>query len=162
MATPCMNHVMLIGDLVSDPNWRNAPPMPFRCSLRVACRSRRRDPESGEWSYKPNYFDVTVWGPQAENAARFLCKGRSVAVAGRLEWREEEGRDGERRQFVEVVAKRLQYLDRPSPTDDNTGGEVVSMASYRSSKRKMIRAEASDDGLSVAGNGERRSGSIAK
>ena len=57
------------------------------CSLRVACNTRRKG-ASGDWEDKPNYFDVTVWGAQGENCARFLAKGRPVAIDGRLEWRE--------------------------------------------------------------------------
>ena len=58
------------------------------CSLRVACNTRRKDQSTGEWEDKPNFFDVTVWGAQGENCARFLAKGRPVAIDGRLEWRE--------------------------------------------------------------------------
>ena len=47
---------------------------------------------------KPNYFDVTVWGAQGENCARFLSKGRPVALNGRLEWREWQAQDGTKRQ----------------------------------------------------------------
>ena len=45
---------------------------------------------------KPNYFNVTVWGAQGENAAKYLSKGRPVAIDGRLEWREWETQDGDK------------------------------------------------------------------
>ena len=58
------------------------------CSLRIASNGRRRNPETGQWEDAPNYFDVTVWGPQGENCQRYLSKGRAVAIDGRLRFRE--------------------------------------------------------------------------
>jgi len=57
-----------------------------------------------------HYFDVTVWGAQAENCGRYLSKGRPVAIDGRLEWREYEARDGSKRQAVEIIAETVQFL----------------------------------------------------
>ena len=79
------------------------------CSLRLAVNTRRKD-ESGQWTDKPNYFDITVWGQQGENCAQYLSKGRPVAIDGRLEWREWEAQDGTKRQAVEVVAESVQFL----------------------------------------------------
>ena len=80
------------------------------CSLRIASNTRRKDQSTGEWEDKPNYFDVTVWGAQGENCARFLSKGRPVAIDGRLEWREWQAQDGNKRQSVEIVADAVQFL----------------------------------------------------
>jgi single-strand DNA-binding protein len=64
-----------------------------------------------EWVDKPNYFDVTVWGAQAESCATYLQKGRPVAIDGRLEWREWEAQDGSgKRQAISIVAERVQFL----------------------------------------------------
>ena len=79
------------------------------CSLRIACNTRRKG-ASGEWEDKPNYFDVTVWGAQGENCARYLAKGRPVAIDGRLEWREFETREGQRRQAIDIIADSVQFL----------------------------------------------------
>src|SRR4051794_9275954 len=80
------------------------------CSLRIASNTRRKDQASGEWQDKPNYFSVTVWGAQGENCARFLSKGRPVALDGRLEWREWQGQDGAKRESVEIIADSVQFL----------------------------------------------------
>ena len=80
------------------------------CSLRLAVNTRRKDAASGEWTEKPNYFDVTIWGNQGENCAQYLSKGRPVGVDGRLEWREWEAQDGSKRQAVEIVADSVQFL----------------------------------------------------
>jgi single-strand DNA-binding protein len=62
---------------------------------------------------------VTVWGAQGENAARFLHKGRPVAIDGRLEWREWETQDGAKRQAVDIIADSVQFL---GSRDDAPGG----------------------------------------
>ena len=91
MAATNINRVIITGNLTSDPELRSLPSGTSVCKLRVACNTRRKDNSTGEWVDKPNYFDVTVWGAQGENCARYLSKGRPVAVDGRLEWREWEG-----------------------------------------------------------------------
>ena len=90
MAASNINRVIITGNLTADPELRSLPSGTSVCKLRVACNTRRKDGASGEWVDKPNYFDVTVWGAQGENCARYLAKGRGVAVDGRLEWREWE------------------------------------------------------------------------
>jgi single-strand DNA-binding protein len=67
---------------------------------------------------KPNYFNVTVWGAQGENAARYLSKGRPVAIDGRLEWREWESQDGTKRQATEIIADSVQFLGSRGGSDE--------------------------------------------
>ena len=89
------------------------------CKLRVAVNTRRKNGASGEWEDKPNYFDVTVWGAQGENAARFLSKGRPVGIQGRLEWREWETAEGTKRQAVDIIADAVQFLgSRPDSASE--------------------------------------------
>ena len=64
-----INRVILTGNLTRDPELRTAGSGTPVCSLRLASNTRRRD-AGGEWVEKPNYFDVTVFGAQGENAAR--------------------------------------------------------------------------------------------
>ena len=109
MAATNINRVVLTGNLTRDPELRSLPSGMSVCSLRIASNTRRKDP-SGEWMDKPNYFSVTVWGAQGENCARFLSKGRPVALDGRLEWREWQGQDGAKRESVEIVADSVQFL----------------------------------------------------
>ncbi len=110
MAATNINRVILTGNLTRDPELRSTPGGTSVCSLRLAVNSRRKD-SSGEWTDKPNYFDITVWGAQGENCANYLSKGRPVAVDGRLEWREWEAKDGSgKRQSVEVIADSVQFL----------------------------------------------------
>lgn len=119
MAATNINRVVMTGNLTRDPELRALQSGMSVCSLRIACNTRRKD-ASGEWVDKPNYFDVTVWGAQGENCARYLAKGRPVAIDGRLEWREWTERDsGQRRQSVDIIADSVQFL---GGRDDFGGG----------------------------------------
>jgi len=109
MAATNINRVVLTGNLTRDPELRSTPSGTSVCSLRVACNTRRKD-ASGEWVDKPNYFDVTIWGRQGENAAQYLEKGRPVAIDGRLEWREWQDKEGNKRQAVDIIADSVQFL----------------------------------------------------
>jgi single-strand DNA-binding protein len=100
----------MTGNLTADPELRSLPSGTSVCSLRIACNTRRKNGSTGEWEDKPNYFNVTVWGAQGENAARYLAKGRPVALDGRLEWREWEAQDGTKRQSIDIIAESVQFL----------------------------------------------------
>jgi single-strand DNA-binding protein len=89
------------------------------CSLRIASNTRRKG-QSGEWEDKANYFDVTVWGAQGENCARFLSKGRPVAIDGRLEWREWQDNSGNKRESIDIIADSVQFLG--GGRDESGGG----------------------------------------
>jgi single-strand DNA-binding protein len=118
VAATNINRVVLTGNLTRDPELRSLPSGMSVCSLRIASNTRRKG-ASGEWEDKPNFFDVTVWGAQGENCARFLSKGRPVALDGRLEWREWQDQAGNNRQSVEIVADSVQFL---GGRDDGQGG----------------------------------------
>jgi single-strand DNA-binding protein len=109
MARSNINRVVLTANLTADPDLRSLPSGAVVCNLRVASSTLRKDGASGEWIEEPNYFDVVVWGTPGESCARYLTKGRAVAIDGRLEWREWEA-DGLKRQAVEIVADSVQFL----------------------------------------------------
>lgn len=116
-----INRVVLTGNLTADPELRSTPSGTSVTRLRLAVNTRRRNAATGQWEEKPNYFDVTVWGTQAENCEKYLAKGRPVAVDGRLEWREFEAREGGKRQAVEIIAETVQFLGPASDTPPSPG-----------------------------------------
>ena len=71
-----INRVVLVGNLTRDPELRHTGGGTAVCCLRIAVNTRRKDGATGEWTEKPNYFDITVWGNQGENCAQYLAKGR--------------------------------------------------------------------------------------
>ena len=104
-----INTCVITGNLTRDPELRGGGDTTV-CGLRVAVNGRRKDNATGEWIDDPNYFDVTVFGRSADNCAKYLAKGRPVAISGRLDWSEWETPEGQKRQAVKIVASSVQFL----------------------------------------------------
>jgi single-strand DNA-binding protein len=138
-----INRVILVGNLTRDPELRHTPSGTAVCSLRLAVNSRRKDPSTGEWGEKPNYFDVTVWGNQGESCAQYLSKGRPVAVDGRLDWREYEAKDGSKRQAVEIIADSVQFLG--SRGDGEGGQSYIPQSDVAADQSDFVKAGAAAD-----------------
>jgi single-strand DNA-binding protein len=123
-----INRVVLVGRLTRDPELRALPSGVSVCGLRIACNSSRRDAD-GEFVERPNFFDVSVFGASADSVGRYMQKGSRVGVDGRLEWREWETADQQKRQAVSVVADTVQFLDAPGgargegESIDDAGGD---------------------------------------
>jgi single-strand DNA-binding protein len=116
-----INRVTLVGRLTRDPELRHLPSGTPVLQLGLAVNGRQKD-EAGNWTDKPNFFDVKVFGNQAEMLANHLAKGRRVGIDGRLDWSSWEASDGSgKRSKVEVIANTVQFLD--SRTDGEGGGE---------------------------------------
>jgi single-strand DNA-binding protein len=109
MSQTSINRVTLVGHLTADPELHSLPSGDNVCQMRLACNGRRRNSEGG-YETRPNYFSVRVFGPQSENVHRYLRKGRAVAIDGRLEWREWETPDQQKRQTVAIIAHEVQFL----------------------------------------------------
>jgi single-strand DNA-binding protein len=106
-----INRVVLVGNLTRDPELRTTQGGMSICSLGIAVNHRRKNQSTGEWVEEPNYFDIKVFGSQGENCARFLSKGRAVAIDGRLSWSQWEAQDGSgKRSKVEVIAETVQFI----------------------------------------------------
>jgi single-strand DNA-binding protein len=95
MSAPAVNTVTLVGNLTAEPKLRELPGGRKVCDLRVAVNDQER----------AMFIDVATSGAGAEACARHLCKGRSVAVVGRLNYREWESQRGEKRSKYEVVGR---------------------------------------------------------
>ncbi|ADB54311.1 single-stranded DNA-binding protein [Conexibacter woesei] len=154
MAATNINRVVMTGNLTRDPELRSTPSGMSVCSLRIACNTRRKG-AGGEWEDKPNFFDVTVWGAQGENCARYLAKGRPIALDGRLEWREYVTQEGQRRQAIDIIADSVQFLGGrdeagtgngfASPRPDVAGGSDVPIDSQDFRSAPAPSAPADDD-----------------
>ena len=118
-----INKVILIGNLGADPELKYTPSSRALCNLRVATTEVFKD-KAGVKQERTEWHRVTVWGDQAENCSKYLAKGRSVYIEGKLRSREWEGRDGLRRYTTEVVADAMQMLSpRPAGSDDVAADE---------------------------------------
>jgi single-strand DNA-binding protein len=103
-----INVVTIVGNLTREPELRATPSGTSVCTLRVAVNESVKD-ASGAWGERPNYFNVDVFGGQADSCATYLTKGRQIAVSGRLRWREWE-KDDQKREAVSIVADRVMFI----------------------------------------------------
>jgi single-strand DNA-binding protein len=148
MAYFSINRVVLVGRLTRDPELRALPSGSSVCSLRIACNSSRREAD-GEYVERPNFFDVSVYGAPGESVGHYMRRGSRVAIDGRLEWREWETAEHERRQAVSVVADTVQFLDGPGeraggqqPNDDgedtSDGGAERELAGVGAEEHELV------------------------
>jgi single-strand DNA-binding protein len=140
-----INRVVLVGNLTKDPELRHTPSGTAVCSLRLAVNTRRKDSATGEWTEKPNYFDITVWGNQGESCAQYLAIGRPVAVDGRLEWREWDAQDGTKRQAVEIIADSVQFLGSRGDSEGGGQPQFVPAGAAAQTENADFAAGADDD-----------------
>jgi single-strand DNA-binding protein len=105
--------VTLVGNLTRDPELRQTPNGNSVCQFGVAVGRRYKD-ASGQWVDKASFFDVVVWGAQAENCKQYLSKGRQVAIDGRLDQQSWEAQDGGKRSKVEIVAENVVFIGAPA------------------------------------------------
>ena len=99
------NSVTLVGNLTRDPELRYTTTGRGVASFGLAVN--RRYQQNGEWQEQVSFFNVVAWGDLGENAAASLNKGNRIIVTGRLEQRQYETREGEKRNVVEVIADEL-------------------------------------------------------
>lgn len=101
-----MNKVFLIGRLSRDPELRHTTSGMPVCQINVAISrpvSQGREPET-------DFINVTVWNKAAENVARYLTKGRQVAVEGRIQTRNYDNNEGKKVYVTEVIANNVEFL----------------------------------------------------
>ena len=92
------NSVTLVGNLTRDPELRFTTGGRGVASFGLAVS--RRYQVNGEWQEQTSYFNIVAWGQMGENAASTLTKGMRVIVSGRLEQREYQNREGEKRTAI--------------------------------------------------------------
>lgn len=113
------NKVLLIGNLTRDPEVRYLPTGSAVCEFGLAM-NRRYTTGGGQEKEETCFIDIVVWAKQAENCGRFLKKGASTLVEGRLQMDQWQDREtGQNRSRLRVVAERVQFL---SGRSDGPGG----------------------------------------
>ncbi|MEK6280419.1 MAG: single-stranded DNA-binding protein [Acidobacteriota bacterium] len=122
------NKIILVGNLGRDPELRYTPQGTPVCSFSMATNERRKD-KSGEMQDQTTWFKVTLWNRQAETAAQYLQKGRSVYIEGRLRVEEYTDRDGKQRHSLEVNATDMQFIGGARGAEDQQPMERAATAS---------------------------------
>ena len=111
------NKLIVVGNLGRDPELRFTPQGTPVCTFTVASNERRKGGAAGEAQDITTWFRVTVWGKQAETVSKYLTKGRSVYVEGRLHVEEWTDKDGKPRHTLEVNASDVQFIDGANRAD---------------------------------------------
>lgn len=104
-----VNKVILIGNLGKDPEMRYTPSGQAVATFPLATTRRWRD-KDGNQQEQTEWHNIVVWGRQAETANEYLKKGRPVFIEGRIQTRNYEDRDGQKRWITEIVALTIQFL----------------------------------------------------
>lgn len=104
-----MNRVVIMGNLGSDPELRYTASQTPVCTLSVATTEYRQGAD-GQRQEQTEWHRVVVWSKAAENCAKYLSKGRSVLVEGRLTTRSYEDKQGQKRYTTEIIAQNVQFI----------------------------------------------------
>lgn len=105
-----INKVILIGRLGRDPEISYTASGQAVARLTLATSEEWRDKASGEKKERTEWHRIVVWGKQGENCGTYLAKGRQIYVEGRLQTREWEDKDGNKRYITEIVANNVTFL----------------------------------------------------
>ena len=105
-----LNKATLIGRLGNDPELKQTSSGNSVAQMSLATNEYWTD-KSGQKQERTEWHRVVVWGKLAETCAKHLSKGRRVYLEGRIQTRQWESKEGEKRYTTEVVANSVQFLD---------------------------------------------------
>ena len=122
-----MNKVILIGNVANDPESRTTASGIAQCSFRLAVQRRFANASGVR---EADFLPVVCWRQTAEFAAKYLLKGRRVAVEGSIQTRSYDAQDGTKRHVTEIMVDNLEILDRSeskpaAPADTVKKAEAV-------------------------------------
>ena len=105
-----MNKAILIGNLANDPESRTTASGVSVCQFRLAVQRRFANQQGVR---EADFFNIVAWRQTAELCARYLSKGRKVAVEGTIQNRSYDAQDGSKRYITEIVADQVEFLSSP-------------------------------------------------
>lgn len=114
-----MNLAILIGRLTKDPELRYIAQSGRAVATFTIAVDRQFVTKDGQ--KQSDFFNVVVWGKQAENVANYLSKGSQAAVRGQIQNRSYETQTGEKRYITEIIAENVQFLSRPNQSNMTRG-----------------------------------------
>ncbi len=112
-----LNKVTLIGNITRDPELRSTPSGQSVASFGLATNRVWKDPSSGERKSAAEFHNIVAWRKLAEICGQYLRKGSKVYVEGRLQTRNWQGQDGNKRYMTEVIMENMIMLDRKPQGD---------------------------------------------
>ncbi len=120
-----VNKVILVGNLGADPEIRYTPSGAAVANFRIATTESWKDSE-GQRQDRTEWHRIVVWGKLAELCGEYLAKGRMVYVEGKLQTRQWDDRDGNKRYTTEVQGREVTFLGgRSDASNSNHGGQAA-------------------------------------
>ena len=104
-----LNKVFLMGNLTRDPELRYTPSGTAVCEFGMATNRKWTTPD-GEKREDTCFVDIQMWGRRGEVISEYMRKGRPLFVEGRLQLDQWEGKDGQRRSKMRVVAENFEFI----------------------------------------------------
>lgn len=139
-----LNKVMIIGNLGRDPEMRYTPSGQAVTQVTVAV-NRNYKGQDGAWQEETEWFRVVAWAQLAERVAENLRKGMKVYVEGRLQTRQWEDQQGQKRYTTELIANQVTNLDRRARDEGEGGSAPPFPADARPSGASPVRREGQAD-----------------
>ncbi|MCC8123179.1 MAG: single-stranded DNA-binding protein [Oscillospiraceae bacterium] len=113
-----LNRIILMGRLTRDPELRHTQTGTPVASFSLAVERDFKDKQTGEKT--TDFIDIVAWRQTAEFVSRFFTKGRMAVVEGRLQIRDWNDKDGNKRRSAEIIADNIYFGD--SKRDAEGGG----------------------------------------
>jgi single-strand DNA-binding protein len=144
------NKIIAVGNLGRDPELRYTPQGNAVCDFSIATNEKKRD-KAGEFQDVTTWFKVTLWGRQAENASKYLTKGKPVYVEGRLQTEEWTDRDGNKRLTLVIQGTDMHFIGGDNRTEesssDSNSENSFSAASNSGGNETSSTASPTDDDI---------------
>ena len=120
-----LNKVVLIGRLTRDPELKYTPNSVAVCTFTLAV-DRSFTNQQGE--READFLPICTWRGLAENCGKYLAKGRMVAVSGKIQTRNYDTPEGQKRYITEVIADEVQFLERSKQENQNSGSALAAQS----------------------------------
>jgi single-strand DNA-binding protein len=141
-----LNKAFILGRLTADPQVRSTQTGQQVASFSVATNRVWYNQERQKQE-EVEYHNIVVWGRQAEVADKFLKKGQLVLIEGRIQTRDWQGKDGQKRRSTEVIAERIQL--GPRAQGSSASAPSASEPSRRTPEPEVPTIDVDDEGEDI-------------
>lgn len=140
-----LNEVVLMGRLTRDPEIRKTSNDVSVCSFSIACGRDIASKQTNE--RETDYFDIVAWRSTADFVGKYFAKGRMIIVKGRLQKRNYEDKDGNKRSVIEVIADSVYFGESKKNAESSTAASSESAPKASAENQDLEPIESDDDDL---------------
>ena len=115
---PSLNKVILMGNMVAEPELKQTPSGVAVCSFRIGVQRRFKDANG---TYASDFINIVAWRQQAEFVARYFHKGSCICIVGNIQVRNWTDQNGQKRYTTEVIVDEVNFVDSASESRGNAG-----------------------------------------